>query len=126
MAELAESYGLGPVSLSEIAKKEDISVAYLEQLFLALRKAGLVISSRGVHGGYVLAQSPDKISIGDILRALEGPVLLLECTGDELESSNCGRLGQCLTRAVWQRVNDGINLALNSMTLADLRTEVSK
>jgi len=79
MYDLALNYGDEPVSLKSIAERQGISENYLEQLMANLRKAGLVRSIRGAYGGYLLSREPSKITVGDVLRALEGPIGLVDC-----------------------------------------------
>ena len=79
MAQLAMRYGHGPASLTDIAEQEDLPRAYLEQLVISLRDAELVQSTRGAHGGYELTRAPEKILMGEVLKALEGPVAPMIC-----------------------------------------------
>jgi Rrf2 family protein len=74
MVELARFYGQGPLPLTEVSRLQNISLAYLEQIVASLREAELVVSTRGAHGGYHLAREPQAITVGDVLRALEGPI----------------------------------------------------
>jgi len=120
MAQLASRYGSGPASLTEIAEQEDLPRAYLEQLVLGLRDAGLVRSTRGAHGGYELARAPELIVMGEVLRALEGPIAPMICASDEPNHLICARTGYCTVNFMWIRVRDAIAGALDSMTLADL------
>ncbi|MDP2726501.1 MAG: Rrf2 family transcriptional regulator [Dehalococcoidia bacterium] len=120
MVALARAYGAGPLPLSGIAAQESLSPAYLEQLMMRLRRAGLVEGSRGAHGGYVLTQEPSQVTVGQVVRALEGPVDLIECAS-ELENPNCcEKEGNCPSRVVWQRMKASIAQVLDSTTLADL------
>ncbi len=79
MVQLGRHYGTGPASLAEIAAEEDLPRAYLEQLVVSLREAGLVTSTRGAHGGYELARPPETIPMSEVLRALEGPIAPMMC-----------------------------------------------
>ena len=88
MVQLGRHYGTGPASLAEIAAEEDLPRAYLEQLVVSLREAGLVISTRGAHGGYELARPPETISMGEVLRALEGPIAPMLCASDDPEHAD--------------------------------------
>lgn len=108
--ELALRHGAGPLSLKEIAERQGLSEHYMEQLAAPLRKAGLIASIRGAHGGYVLGRDPDQIKIGDILRALEGPL-------EEAPEEGPGR-------DVWHRVTDRLIQVLDTLTLGDLVDEV--
>ena len=120
MLELAACHGTGPVPLAQIARNEDISLAYLEQLISVLRKQGMVESVRGAKGGYVLAQPPDRVRVGDIVRVLEGPIEPVMCVAQGEGSPACERQTQCAARAVWERLRDSMVETLDSVTLADL------
>jgi len=120
MTELAKAYGHGSRSLVEIAQVEHLPVGYLEQLAGVLRRAGLIEGTRGAHGGYQLARDPSTVSIGDVLRALEGSVAPVECLSDEYITGNCVRDSDCLSQFVWQRIKVGVDTLLDSMTLADV------
>jgi Rrf2 family cysteine metabolism transcriptional repressor len=120
MAQLAARHGSGPASLSEIAEQEELPRAYLEQLVMSLRDADLVRSTRGAHGGYELARPPEMIQMGEVLRALEGPIAPMICASEEPGHAACVRSGHCTVNFLWTRVRDAIAEALDSMTLADL------
>jgi Rrf2 family cysteine metabolism transcriptional repressor len=120
MAQLAVRYGRGPASLTEVAEQEDLPRAYLEQLVISLRDAELVHSTRGAHGGYELSRPPEQILMGEVLRALEGPIAPMICVTDDPGHSTCGRTGYCTVNFMWIRVRDAIAGALDSMSLADL------
>lgn len=111
------------VCLSSIAARQNISVNYLEQLIAKLRKAGIVKSTRGAKGGYVLAKPPEEISVGEILRCLEGnlnPVDCAELVGGE---ATCGASEVCVTKYVWKRISDSINNAVDELMLSELVEE---
>lgn len=110
------------VSIASIAARQNISESYLEQLIAKLRKAGLVTSVRGAGGGYKLAKPAAEISVGDILRALEGSLDPVECPGLKEESS-CGDSQFCVTKYVWQRINDSINQTVDEIKLEQLIEE---
>jgi len=100
MVQLGRHYGLGPASLAEIAQEEDLPRAYLEQLVMSLRDAGLVYSTRGARGGYELMRAPIDIRMGDILRALEGPIAPMVCASDDPEHATvCDRTARCTVNA---------------------------
>lgn len=120
MTELAKSYGQGPVALGDIASAENLSVAYLEQLLAHLRRAGLVGSTRGAHGGYELTRRPEEMTVGEVVRVLEGPIAPVECVAETEDPVCCERASDCASRQVWQRVRDSILAVLDSTTLADL------
>lgn len=115
--ELAASQGNGPVQIKTIAHKQDISVKYLEQLMAILKAGGFVRSIRGAKGGYILAKPANQIKLSDIFNVLEGPVTTVEC----LENENyCARIADCLTRQLWEEVQQAITNVLQSVTLQDL------
>jgi len=121
MVQLGRHYGRGPASLAEIAAEEDLPRAYLEQLVVNLRAAGLVTSTRGAHGGYELARPPATISMTEVLRALEGPIAPMLCASEDPEHALvCDRSTRCTVNLLWVRVRDAVAGALDSMTLADL------
>jgi Rrf2 family transcriptional regulator, cysteine metabolism repressor len=115
--DLAENYNDGLVLVKDIAKRQKISERYLEHLFLSLKKAGLVKSVRGAHGGFTLAKPPDKINLIDIIRVSEGPLALVECV---VNADVCPRSSQCTTRDVWIELQSAMDNVLGSMTLQDL------
>src|SRR3990172_8822244 len=105
MVELGLHHGDGPLGLREIAESQGLSADYLEQLFLPLRRAGLVRSLRGAHGGYVLARAPEEISARQILDALEGPLTLVECAAD---ASGCERAAGCAALDLYRELDQTI------------------
>jgi Rrf2 family protein len=121
MVQLGRHYGTGPASLADVAAEEDLPRAYLEQLVMSLRDAGLVVSTRGAHGGYELGRPPQDIRMSEILRALEGPIAPMICATDDPEhATTCDRSARCTVNLLWVRVRDAIVSALDGMTLADL------
>jgi Rrf2 family transcriptional regulator, cysteine metabolism repressor len=120
MVQLGRRYGAGPASLAEIAADEDLPRAYLEQLVVSLRDAGLVTSTRGAHGGYELVAAPSEIRMSAVLRALEGPIAPMICASDEPGHAGCDRSTLCTVNVLWVRVRDAITGTLESITLADL------
>lgn len=120
MYDLAEHYGDGPQSIKCIAERQGIPEAYLEQLIAVLRKEKLVLSNRGAQGGYRLSRTPDAITVGDVLRALEDGLNLVDCL---IEEENCGRSCACPTRVVWMKLRDGINRIVDGITLQDMIDE---
>lgn len=113
------------VSISSIAGRQSISDSYLEQLVGKLKKAGLVKSLRGAGGGYMLAKPVNEISVGDVLRALEGNLDAVTCPGNQ-ESGGCEASDLCVTKYVWQRINDSITEAVDSIMLDQLVEESRK
>ncbi len=115
--ELASHYGEGPVELKEIAKKEKISLKYLEQVFIPLRTGGLVRSVRGSKGGYSLAKHPSQVYLKDLIEILDGPLNLIDCLGDP---KACGKVPTCVIREIWQGVNEAIDKIFYSITLEEM------
>jgi Rrf2 family cysteine metabolism transcriptional repressor len=120
MVALARQHGNGPIALSAVAHDSTVPAAYLEQLLGVLRRSGLVLSTRGAHGGYALSREPASIKIGEIYRALEGPVAPMECVSEVEPTDLCPLIDGCATRVVWLKVRDSIVEALDSTTLGDL------
>lgn len=118
MFELALHYGEGPIPLKNIADSQRISEHYLEQLIAVLRKNGLVKSVRGAQGGYMLIDAPSKITVGSIIRVLEGDIAPADCV---IEDNNmCDREAKCVTKLVWLKIRDSINEVIDSITLEDM------
>jgi Rrf2 family protein len=126
MVALAKNYGDGPMSISAVARESSVPYAYLEQLIVPLRRAGLVESKRGAQGGYVLSRSPEEMRIGEIYRVMEGPVAPMECVSEDESEQTCPLIDNCETRPVWLKVRDSIVDAIDSMTLADLVSKDKK
>jgi Rrf2 family protein len=120
MVQLGRRYGNGLASLTEIAADEDLPRAYLEQLVTSLRDAGLVTATRGARGGYQLTAPPRDIKMGEVLRALEGPIAPMFCASDDPDHAACARSARCTVNLLWVKVRDAIADALDSLTLADL------
>jgi Rrf2 family protein len=123
MAHLANSDDDGPISLGTIADAEGLPLAYLEHLVQRLRKAQLIESRRGAHGGYTLARTPGDISMAEVVSALEGDIAPIECiTAGADGVLTCAREGSepCPTKLLWTRVQGSIVRTLTEMTLADL------
>ena len=122
MIDLAEHSGKEPAAISSIAERQGISEGYLEQLAALLKKAGLVCSIRGAAGGYILARGACEISVGDVLRALEGSLEPVKCAAFYSEEG-CMASDGCVTKYVWQKINDSINEAVDKMMLDELVRE---
>jgi Rrf2 family protein len=117
MIELAKHYDDGPLQIAEIAARQGISVKYLEQLIIPLKKANYVKSIRGRKGGHMLAKSPREITVGEIVELLEGGINLCEC----LESpKTCDRSGVCPTRSLWETATHALSRELHGVTLSDM------
>ena len=124
MIDLAQYSEQEAVSISSIAQRQKISESYLEQLVAKLKKAGLVISIRGAAGGYRLARPAAGISVGDVLRALEGDVRAVICTAQTEEGCEGEEL--CVTKYVWQRINESIEKTVDEMMIDQLVAESRK
>jgi len=117
LLDMAQHYRQGPIQLGEIAKRQEISVKYLEQIIIPLKKANYVLSVRGPKGGHSLARPPEEITLGEIVALLEEGSSLAQCSE---HADVCSRSGACLTRLVWQEAAQALFDKLSSITLADL------
>jgi len=117
--EIARHYGKGPITSKEISDRQGISFSYLEQILHKLGKAGMVESVRGPAGGYLLGRKPQDLTIGDIVRVLEGPIALSHCL-EPGESGDCYQADDCMARMVWSKVGAKIEEALDSISFQDL------
>ena len=119
LSHLASS-GAEPASAGAVAGQTHLAVPTVSKLLKALTRSGLVVSTRGSHGGYALARSPEDITAAEIIDALEGPVAITECSAD---NGACTLESYCRVGRAWQRINVGIRKALQEVTLADLQHE---
>lgn len=119
MADLAVHSAGRPVTLADIATRQEISLSYLEQLFAKLRRGGLVKSVRGPGGGYVLARGADETRIADIVLAVDEPIKATACADNGGRGCQ-GNPGRCLTHDLWEALGQHIHLYLNSVSLADV------
>lgn len=117
MYDLAECGAESPQAIKAIAERQQIPEAYLEQLFGKLRRDELVTSVRGAQGGYLLSRPPNEITVGQVLRALEGDLAVVDCL---LEDDLCDKACSCPTRTVWQKVHEGVNNIVDGITLQDM------
>lgn len=108
-----------PTSVRDIAERTSLPQPYLEQILLALKGAGIVRSKRGVGGGYILARSPEQISLAEIVSAVDGPIVVGDF-GEPHEDGACDHEGQCVLLAVWSNVGEHIRQLLEAMSLADI------
>lgn len=122
MYELALGYGKGPLSVKEIAARQEIPEKYLEQLIAPLRREGLVRSIRGTQGGYELAAAPTDISVLNVLTALEGPMAPVNCVVDD---DFCQNTERCAMFGLWQRIQLGMEELLGSISMADILSDAS-
>ncbi len=117
--DLACSYGEGPVSAREIAERRQIPPRFLEQLFVALRRGGIVSAVRGARGGFVLTREPDQITVLQVVEALEGPLETSVCDS-ERAGGGCTRSGACAAAPVWSRATSALRDVFDSTSLAEL------
>ena len=117
MLYLAQHYGERPVQIGEIARHQDISVKYLEQLIIPLKKANYIKSVRGPKGGHMLAKPPEEITVGEIVELLEGGINLADCIENP---ETCKRSKICLTRGIWESATKAMSQELYSITLSDI------
>jgi Rrf2 family protein len=117
MLDLAKFYDRNPIPLAEIARRQRLSVKYLEQLIIPLKASGLIRSVRGARGGYRLAESPDRITVGQVIEVLEGGLSLVECVSG---GKACRFKAHCPTRRLWQGVSWLLKDRLFSLTLQDV------
>lgn len=117
MVELATANHGQPISLRDVAQRQQLSDKYLEQIVTPLARAGLVRSVRGAGGGYLLTRRPEEYTVGEILRPLEGDLAPVECATD---AEFCDRSGFCVTVELWQQIHQAVSQVVDSTTLADL------
>ena len=122
LLDLAMQHGNSPVTLSDISRRQKISLSYLEQLFAKLRRSELVDSVRGPGGGYYLAKALDKVSVAEIILAVDEPIDTTQCGGKE----NCHNDGKCMTHDLWAKLNDQIFDYLGAVTLKQLVDDQQK
>jgi Rrf2 family protein len=117
MLALALNYGNGTALLKDISRREGISEKYLGQIILPLKSAGLVSSQRGSRGGYALARAPEKVTVKDVVEAIEGRIAAALCVEDP---QACARASSCVAARVWRKLSEDIGASLSSFTLAAL------
>lgn len=117
MYDLAQYGSDTPQPIKSIAERQNIPEAYLEQLIGQLRRSGLVKSVRGAQGGYLLSRSPAEITVGEVLRTLEGELAVVDCL---MEEDACHKACSCPTRVVWKKLRDGLNEIVDGITLQDM------
>jgi Rrf2 family iron-sulfur cluster assembly transcriptional regulator len=117
MLDMAQHYDEGPIQIGDMAKRQDISVKYLEQLIIPLKKANYVKSVRGPKGGHTLAKLPEEITVGEIVNVLEGGINLTDCIENP---HKCDKSNSCLTRGLWEEATKAMYGKLNSVTLSEM------
>ena len=117
---LAQGYGREPRQVSQISEAENIPRKFLEAIFSDLRRANLVTSARGKHGGYELARTPDKITFGEVLRVTDGPLALVPCASKQFyrRCDDCVDEASCAIRHIFANVRDEVSAILDSTSLA--------
>ncbi len=126
MFELALHYNRGPLSVSYISRRQRISLPYLEQLLSRLRRRGLVKSVRGPKGGYMLSKKPKEITVGDVVRALDGNIAPLHCVNGKPFEKRCKMASCCVIKDVWKRLKKTMDDLLDDITLKDICNDAKK
>ncbi len=110
-----------PAKVNDIARRQGISPRYIEQIFILFKKAGLIRTIRGPKGGYMLAKEPDKLTLGDIIRAVEGEIELVSCKPSETEDGGeCSMSKECVTAPIWSELNSQVSSFFDSITIKAL------
>ncbi len=122
--DLSLHYGNRPATIPDLAKRSDIPIKFLEQILLDLKRGGFVESRRGKIGGYLLAKHPSKITVGDVVRFVEGPLDPIECVQDGYKG--CRDLKKCVLREVWCRVGKAIAQVVDAVTFEELAKKSRK
>tara|TARA_Y100000590_G_scaffold123248_1_gene141131 strand:+ start:1893 stop:2333 length:441 start_codon:yes stop_codon:yes gene_type:complete len=125
MADLAKNNAKRPTSLTEISLRQGISLSFLEQLFLKLKKNNLVLSARGPHGGYVLSKSPEEIKLSNIINAVDEKIKTVKCKKESKKGCN-GKSIKCITHDLWDDLETHINSFFEKNTLKDIVYRISK
>lgn len=125
LLDLASNRDDKPRPIKQIAENTQISVKYMEQIFISLKKTGYIKSFRGPGGGYILVKSPAEINIGEVLRILEGSLEPVKCVS-ETGTIECSRINVCSTRLLWQKLFDEIGNVINQTTLGDLQLKFQR
>ena len=119
LQDLAMHYDQGPIPIERVASRQGLPLRYLEQLLLTLKRAGFLVSKRGVNGGYALAKPPAQITLGEILRTVDGPIEPIYCVGDP-PRPECAQETDCVLRGVWGEVGRAVSAIVDRTTLQDL------
>jgi len=125
MADLAKNNAKRPINLTEISLRQGISLSFLEQLFLKLKKNNLVLSSRGPNGGYILSRDPDEIKLSSIINAVDEKIKTVKCKKESKKGCN-GKLVKCITHDLWDDLETHINSFFEKNTLKDIVYKSSK
>jgi len=124
LLEIAAQPDEEPLTIRDISQRQQMSVTYLEQILHKLKKAGIVKSIRGARGGYVLARERDKITVNQVITALDGPIAISHCDFPEMREKSCIGPSVCVSRTLWKKLEDLIEDALSGVTLADMKGQV--
>ncbi len=116
--DLAVNYGSSPISIPDLAKRADIPTKFLEQILLELKKGGFVESRRGNVGGYLLARKPDEITVGDVIRFIDGPIESIACARDGYKG--CGDLHNCVFKEIWSEISEYTLNIIDRINFKDL------
>lgn len=122
---LSQHYEQGVVQIHEIAENEKIPIKYLEQILLALKNAGVLRSKKGIKGGYYLAHSPEEITLGEVVRVMDGPLAPIKCVSTNFYE-RCPEELSCGTRNVWLEVRNAVANILDNTTFADLCKDINQ
>ena len=125
MADLAKNSAKTPISLAEISLRQGISLSFLEQLFLRLKKNNLVLSTRGSHGGYLLSREPEEIKLSSIIQAVDEKIKTVKCKKESKKGCN-GKSTKCITHDLWDDLENHINSFFEKNTLRDIVYKVDK
>ncbi len=124
LLEIAAQPDEEPLTIRDISQRQQMSVTYLEQILHKLKKAGIVKSIRGARGGYLLARREDKITVSQIINALDGPISISHCDFPQMREKSCVGPSVCVSRTLWRKLDALIEDALSSVTLADMKGQV--
>lgn len=124
LLDLALHYKKGPLTINGISKRADIPLKFLEQVLLDLKRGGFVESKRGKEGGYLLAKAPSNITVGDIVRFIDGPIEPISCL--DKKYSGCSDIYRCVFRKLWQETTQAISLIVDNVTFEDLAKEARR
>ena len=119
LADLAKFYNSNPVSLRDISLRQGISLFYLEQIFSKLKKNNIVLSVRGVNGGYIISKNPSEIKLSNIFSAVDERVKTVQCKKDSKKGCN-GKTTKCVTHNLWDELENHINSFFDKKSLEDL------
>ena len=122
--DLAIHYGNSPITIHDLAKRADVSIKFLEQILLDLKRGGFVESRRGKIGGYLLAKPPSQIKLGEVIRFIDGPIEPIACVGKNYQG--CTDIYKCSFRRIWQEVERSTSKIVNNITFEDLVNQTQK